>query len=170
MALVGSWLLQEKWFLAAVFALLGILPLVLLGASLHLLLAGRQYRRLMRGIRGDNLEELLREVLKRHQAAEKRLAEIEAACRRLEGVAASALQRVGFVRFNAFAEAGSELSFALALLNQPGDGVVLCCLVGREECRLYAKPVVGGASPYPLSQEEREAIRRALGAVPPSTP
>jgi hypothetical protein len=165
-----SWLFQDRWFTILVFAFLGTALLVLLGLNFHLLLVARQYRRLMRGVRGANLEDLLQEALKSCQAAEERLVKIEAACCRLEKLTASALQKLGFIRFNAFSEAGNELSFALALLSQPGDGVVLCCLVGRDECRLYAKPVVGGASPYPLSREEREAIRRALNAAPGSAP
>jgi len=169
-ALAGNWFFQDSWFLILVLALLGAGFLVFLGVNLHLLLVGRQYRRLMRGVQGANLEDLLQETLKACRAAEQRLAEIENAYRRLEKVAASSLQKVGFVRFNAFSEVGNELSFALALLSQPGDGVVLCCLVSRDDCRLYAKPVVGGASPYPLSHEEQEAIQRALGMAPCLTP
>jgi len=81
-------------------------------------------------------------------------------------ITAATIQHVGLVRFNAFPDMGSDLSFALALLNRKMDGVVLCCLVGRDDCRIYAKNVVGGKSSYPLSDEEKEAIKKALGYDP----
>lgn len=123
---------------------------------------GRRYQRLMRGVNGTNLEALLQETLRASQTAEKRVAQLDDLCRELTQASSASIQRVGFRRFNAFPDMGSDLSFTLALLNQPGDGVVLCCLVGRDDCRLYAKSVVGGTSLYPLSPEERDAINKAF--------
>jgi hypothetical protein len=54
------------------------------------------------------------------------------------------------------------MSFALALLNKNVDGVVFCCLVSRDDCRLYARQVIGGVSTTLLSNEEKEAIQKAL--------
>lgn len=85
--------------------------------------------------------------------------------RRIEAMAdelARCVRRVSLVRFNAFENTGGEQSFSVALLDEHGDGAVLTALVGREDVRVYAKPVTGGSSTYPLSDEEREAIRRAL--------
>ncbi|MCL6592445.1 MAG: DUF4446 family protein [Alicyclobacillus sp.] len=58
------------------------------------------------------------------------------------------------LRYNAFAETGSDLSFSLALLDDHQDGVVVSSIYGRDESRTYAKPVYGGSSPYPLTEEE----------------
>jgi hypothetical protein len=71
------------------------------------------------------------------------------------------LQRLGLVRFNAFEGLGGEQSFAVALLDDEGSGVVLSSLQGRGESRLYAKPVEKWDSTYTLSVEEKEAIGRA---------
>ena len=68
------------------------------------------------------------------------------------------------MRFNAFSVRG-DMSFALALLDQKGDGVVFCCLSGRDDCRLYSRQVVGGVSTTPLSDEEKEAVKEALAAI-----
>ncbi|MBI4728379.1 MAG: DUF4446 family protein [Acidobacteria bacterium] len=75
-----------------------------------------------------------------------------------------AVQRVGLVRFDAFEDMGGHLSFSAALLDGKGDGLVLTTISGRSDSRFYAKPVEGGVSRYNLSEEEREAIRRALAA------
>jgi len=75
------------------------------------------------------------------------------------------LQRVGVVRYNAFDDTGSDQSFSVALLDTDGNGIVLTSLFGRSESRVYAKPVSRAASSYALSDEEREAIRRARSAT-----
>ena len=76
-----------------------------------------------------------------------------------------AVQRVGLVRFDAFDDMGGKLSFAAAMLDGEGSGLVLSSINGRTETRIYAKPVDRGGSEFNLSDEEREAIRRALRAV-----
>ena len=71
------------------------------------------------------------------------------------------LRRVGLVRYQAYHDVGGDHSFALALLDQGGDGVVLNSLYHRDRCRVYAKPVSGWRSSITLTDEEREAIERA---------
>jgi hypothetical protein len=80
----------------------------------------------------------------------------------LEAKTAQTLNKFGLVRFNPFDDTGADLSFSLALLNDVGDGVVLTSLWGRNEIRLYAKPVKAQESRYPLSQEEKRAIELAI--------
>ena len=78
-------------------------------------------------------------------------------------VLASAIQRIGLVRFDAFDDMGGKLSFAVALLDAEGTGVVFSSINGRSETRIYAKPIERATSRIPLSEEEAESIRRALG-------
>ena len=76
-----------------------------------------------------------------------------------------AVQRIGLVRFDAFEDMGGQLSFALALLDADGTGVVLSSINGRRETRVYAKSIERGESALTLSEEERESVRRAMGGV-----
>ena len=78
-------------------------------------------------------------------------------------VAAGALQHVGVVRFNPYHDTGGDYSFAVALLDAQGGGVLITGLYHRDRCRVYAKPVQGWESSYKLSDEEREAIDKARG-------
>ena len=48
------------------------------------------------------------------------------------------------------------------MLDDHGTGVVLTSINGRQETRVYAKPITDGRSSYNLSLEEDEAIRQAL--------
>lgn len=75
----------------------------------------------------------------------------------------SCMQRVGLVRFRAFDDVGCDLSFSVALLDGNSDGVIITSLYGRQESRVYAKPVKEGKSTYPLSPEEIEALNQAVG-------
>jgi len=81
---------------------------------------------------------------------------------RLETAAPRAFQRVGLVRFNPFEDTGGNQSFALALLDQQGDGFVISSLHARAGTRVYGKAVARGTSETTLSAEESEALRLAL--------
>lgn len=62
------------------------------------------------------------------------------------------------MRFNAFGDIGSDLSFSFALVDDSKTGLVLSSIYGREESRTYAKPVLEGESNYPLTEEELEVL------------
>lgn len=79
----------------------------------------------------------------------------------LEASAARSLQRVGFVRFNAFPDVGSELSYALAVVDGDGNGFLVSSIYSREEVRTYAKAVRDFTADKDLSDEERRAIELA---------
>lgn len=71
------------------------------------------------------------------------------------------IQKVGLVRFNPFDDAGGNMSFTLALLNNHDDGVIISSLHNREGTRIYSKNIKGGASESKLTEEEIEAIKEA---------
>lgn len=80
----------------------------------------------------------------------------------MEASLTSAVTRIGIVRYSAFQGTGPDLSFSLALTDVRGSGVLLTGLHGREEMRLYLKPLKQGKSTYALSDEEEQALKRAL--------
>lgn len=72
------------------------------------------------------------------------------------------LQKIGIVRYNAFSDTGSDLCFALALLDFENNGVVINGVYSRDNTTTtYAKPIENGTSKYALSKEEAEAIQKA---------
>jgi hypothetical protein len=75
------------------------------------------------------------------------------------------IQAVGLVRFQAFSDYGGDQSFALALANATGDGVVISSIFAREGTRVYAKPLTAWTSSYSLSFEEEEAINQVQSQV-----
>ena len=79
----------------------------------------------------------------------------------LERVAGREVYRLGFVRYNSFSDVGSDLSFALALLNQDGDGVLITNIYSREETRTFGKSVRKFVPQHDASKEEHQAIAMA---------
>jgi len=104
------------------------------------------------------VEAAVADIIREQQRSDARLAE-------LERIARSEVARVGFVRYNAFDDVGSDLSFALALLNAEGDGVVLTSIYSREETRTYGKAVKGFSAVQDASREELAAIDAAREAA-----
>lgn len=83
---------------------------------------------------------------------------------RLEREAKAHVQKTATIRFNAFPDTGSDLSFVIAMLDGNDNGVVVSSLYGRSESRVYAKPITSGKSTYMLSDEEKAALAKATGA------
>ncbi|MBV8498009.1 MAG: DUF4446 family protein [Candidatus Eremiobacteraeota bacterium] len=89
---------------------------------------------------------------------------LQSAVGRIDALEASALtdvSRVGFVRYDAFNDAESGLSYALALLNRQGDGVVITSIYSRADTRTFGKPVSAFKPTVHASAEELEAIEKA---------
>jgi hypothetical protein len=104
----------------------------------------------------------------RLDALEGRIRSVEGECSRfetrlkaLEAVAQSEVPRMGFVRYNAFDDVGSDLSYALALLTRDGNGVVLSSIYSREDTRTYGKAVERFVAAQDASSEEKAAIAKA---------
>ena len=94
---------------------------------------------------------------------EKRsLDELRSRVAALEAASVDALQHVGFMRFNAFADVGSELSYALAAIDGRGNGFLISSIYSREEVRSYAKAVRDFAADKDMSVEERRALDIAV--------
>lgn len=124
----------------------------------------RRYRELMVGVDGKgNLEEVMSMHVGRINETERRLGHLDRDINVLDRVLQTAIQRVGLVRFNPFEETGGDQSFAIALLDQHDNGVVISSLHNRAETRVYAKPIEGGRSQYTLSAEEEQALNLASG-------
>jgi hypothetical protein len=85
--------------------------------------------------------------------------------KQIDDALAHVVQGVGLVRFRAFQDTGGDQSFALALADGEGNGVVISALYGRGKTRIYAKPVQGWLSPKPLGEEEEQALAQARQVV-----
>lgn len=113
---------------------------------------------------GENVEEILKKYINKVEDVESNNKELAQYCKRLDMDISKAIQKVGILRYSAFKDTGSDLSFTLALLDQNNDGVVLNGIYSREMSNIYAKPIKNGTSTYTVSEEEKEAIKRAMNS------
>lgn len=122
-----------------------------------------RYKKFMSKIgNGKNIEEDLNKFINEVSRVEEQNAEIISFCKSLDEDISKCIQKVGIVRYSAFKDIGSDLSFAAALLDEKNNGVVFNGIYSREMSNIYAKPVENGNSKYTLSEEELEAIKKAV--------
>ncbi len=121
----------------------------------------KKLKALFDGHKASDLEGVIFEQIKRLRQTEKGLKELNKFAQHLEKMAQKSIQKVGVVRFNPFKETGSDQSFSIAFLDPENNGLTISGLFTREGTRLYVKPIAGGQSKYPLSEEEKEAIETA---------
>lgn len=122
----------------------------------------RRLRRLIGDAEGTGLDELLDRQFRRLDTVSERVEALNRLHHELQALAQQSIQKVGVVRFNPFADTGGDQSFAIALLDANGNGLVLSSLHGRADTRIFAKQVQAGRSKHALSDEEQDAIRKAL--------
>lgn len=111
---------------------------------------------------GQQMDVLLNNYVNKVNELEGNLTECIERINPIELKLKASVDRAELLRFRAFEDVGSDLSFAIAFLNQEGNGLVLSSIHSREEARMYAKPVIRGQSSYSLSDEEKEVISKAM--------
>lgn len=142
--------------------LLILLLVTVIVETIVLLFVHKRYVSFMKRLgNGKNLDEMLKNYLEEVNGVKKDNAEIKNYYTKLDADLASCIQKVGLVRYNAFRDVGSDLSFAIALLDGNNNGVVFNGIYGSESSNIYAKPIKNKESSYQLSQEEEYAIEIA---------
>ncbi len=142
------------------------ISLILLGIALLALAAWiitleRRLRRLLSGKDGASLEG----TISTHGASIAELFQardaINAELARIDGRMKKKIHGAKTKRFNPFAGTGTggNQSFATALLDENGDGVVLSTLYSREKVSIFAKPVKARVSEFELTEEEKEVLQ-----------
>lgn len=71
-------------------------------------------------------------------------------------------QKMGLIKYDAFHEMGGKLSFSLAMLDMRNNGFIINAMHTREGCYTYIKEIIDGNSVIVLSEEEQEALKRAM--------
>ena len=123
----------------------------------------KQYKKFIKKLgNGNNIEEDLQKFMDKVDKVEAQNSDIINYCKNLDQDISKCIQKVGIVRYSAFKDTGSDLSFTVALLDEKNDGIVFNGIYSREMSNIYAKPVKNGTSTYTLSEEEIQAIDKAV--------
>ncbi|MDR5658898.1 DUF4446 family protein [Serpentinicella sp. ANB-PHB4] len=121
-----------------------------------------RYKKLTRGMTGKNIESILFEHIEKVEGVHKNFDEINSKINLLNNRLSFSFQKIGFIRYNAFDDVGSDLSFSIAILDDNNNGFILTGIHGRAESYTYAKSVKNGTSSYHISVEEEQALERAM--------
>lgn len=122
----------------------------------------RKYKRLMRGTTGKNLEELINSKLDEIEVSKEVSNEVLGKCEELKNEMRKCVNKVAIMRYKAFEDVGSDLSFSIAILDDHNDGIILTGIYTRHDSTTYAKPIDKGISRYDLSEEEMHVLKEAI--------
>jgi len=148
--------------LEIVLGALLVLAALLAVVAVTLFRLRKKFMRLFSAAAPETHTELLTQILHRTEIAERDIASLRSRAEALEKIASRSFQKIGFMRFNPFADTGGDQSFALALLDHENNGLVISSLYNREGTRIYAKAVDHGSPKQALSEEEKEVLARAI--------
>lgn len=152
-------LLTNENFIIINFIIEVILLVSVIIAVFMLYKLNNDYKSFMKKMgNGNNIPEMLKKYLEDVELIKRDNREIKAYYTKLDNDISSCIQKIGLVRYNAFKDVGSDLSFAIALLDRDDNGVVFNGLYGSDSSNIYAKPIKNGQSQYQLSEEEKYAI------------
>jgi hypothetical protein len=148
----------DNIFFLAFFVLTGIA--ILLGA-VWVISTEKRLKRFFLGKKAKDLEDTIisleDDISKLKKAKEEAGKDIVLINKKLK----KSIRGLETIRFNPFSDQGSNQSFAIGMLDEDGDGVVISSLYSRERMSVFAKPIKNNKSEYDLSSEEKEALRKA---------
>ena len=153
--------------LPIIILILVILFIILTIFSITLLVSNsrmrKRYNLLMKDADKSSLEDMIRSYQRKIDTSyvDTKLAIEE--LKLLSNQINHCIQKVGVVRYKAFEDIGSDLSYSVAMLDNKNDGVVITSIFVRNMSTSYAKPISKGTSKYALSDEETFAMNKALG-------
>lgn len=122
----------------------------------------KKYRRIMRGANNKNLEELINSKLEEIDTAMEKSQEAVNKCEVIKEEMKGCVNKIAIMRYKAFPDVGSDLSFSIAILDSHNDGILLTGIYSRQDSTTYAKPVDKGISRYELSEEETYVLNEAI--------
>ena len=162
MEIINS-IIKSEAFLIGV-AVVNLLLLILYICNLlKLRKINKNYKSFMKKLgNGNNIEEMLQKYITKVEEVNGKSKEILNYCTRIDRDISLCIKKIGMVRYSAFKDTGSDLSFALALLNDNNDGVLLNGIYSREMSNIYAKQVNQGKTNVKVSDEEKQALEIAL--------
>ncbi len=137
---------------------LGALVCVLL---LFTLLLFRKVRLLTRGGDGTSFESSVRALHTRIGALEQHAEKTELALNNLDARVGRSVRGLATKRFDPFGATQGQQSFATALVDEHGDGIIISGIHARDNVRVYAKELKQFTSERELSTEESAALSDA---------
>ncbi len=147
-----------------IIGLLLILIILQIVNKVHMNKLSKRYNKLLRNSKEENIENLVIEYGNRVEKILGYTKDVHNAYKGIDERISGCIQKIGMVRYKAFEDIGSDLSYSIALLDETDTGIIITGIYGRDNSTTFAKPIDNGISKYDLSDEEKEAIEKARKA------
>jgi hypothetical protein len=151
----------DNIFSISFWAFLVFVGIAIIAGVFWIIFTERRLKRFFLGKKAQDLEETITtledNIIKLNRAKENIETEVKTINMKLK----KSIRGLETIRFNPFPDQGSNQSFAIGMLNEEGDGVVVSSLYSRERMSIFAKPIKNNKSEYELSTEEKEALEKA---------
>lgn len=138
-----------------------ILAFFVIGLLLWIIRAETRFKRFFMGTKAKDLEEVMLKISHHMEKLEVTQLEINNHLEIIDNKIKKTIRKVKTVRFNPFGDHGSNQSFAIAFIDDEGDGVIMSSLYARDRMSIFAKPIIKGKSEFELSIEEKEVLVKA---------
>jgi hypothetical protein len=145
----------------AFFVLAGIIVVFFILNAIWILTTEKRLKRFFLGKKAKDLEDTIIALEDEISKLKKSKDNFEKEFTVVNSKLKKSIRSLETIRFNPFPDQGSNQSFAIGMLNEDGDGVVMSSLYSRERMSIFAKPVKNGKSEYELSTEEKEVLEKA---------
>ncbi|MCG8501449.1 MAG: DUF4446 family protein [Firmicutes bacterium] len=142
-------------------AIILVMFIIILTNTVKLNKLQKRHQKITNNFNDKNLETILIDHYKKVQEVTIDNQKIKNDITKIKKDLSICVQKIGVIRYNAFNDVGSDLSYAIAIMDLEDNGFVINGIYSRESSTTYAKPVVNGQSKYPLSVEEMQAIDMA---------
>ncbi len=146
-----------------ILAILVILLIILMIFTINKMnVITRKYKALMSGKKGADLEKVIRYRFKEMDKVKANAKRVTREHKEIKAHLTSCISKTALIKYDAFEQMSGKLSFVIALLNDQHSGIILNAMHSREGCFTYAKEIIKGESYIPLSEEEMDALEKAM--------
>jgi hypothetical protein len=143
------------------FVLVGISFIFILLGAIWIISTEKRLKRFFVGKKAKDLEDTIVALEQNIDKLNKVKDNVEKEIVSINNKIKKSIRGLETIRFNPFPDQGGNQSFAIGMLNEEGDGLVISSLYSRERMSVFAKPIKNGKSEYELSTEERDALKKA---------
>ena len=151
---------------AIIFLLLGVVILILVVINAFLLWyfykTNKKIDTLLEKGKIKDFKDIFLSQKEKNADLEKKVEEIFLKIKNLDDISERTIQKTSIIRFSPFNGMGGNQSFVIALLDDKNNGFVISSLFIKESNRVFAKSIKEGKSDYILSEEEKQAIDKAI--------
>jgi hypothetical protein len=151
----------DSGFLLAFFVLTGITIFFIVFGAIWAITTEKRLKKFFLGKKAKDLEDTITTLEDQITKLNKAKDNIEKEITLINAKLKKIIRGLETIRFNPFPDQGSNQSFAICMLNEENNGLVISSLYSRERMSVFAKPIKDGKSEYELSAEEKEALQKA---------